>query len=223
MYPDGWVVLASPANNKDLKREEVPPEIQKWMKKNNVDLSKVSMMLVHSGNDDFLENLNVVVDSQQIPVNDATVQKITAELPQQYGTMGVVVRDVRVRVEKIGNRDAIVVDFQSNIPGVAVPLKQRQVMFPGGGKTYIVTCTAKAKNFERTVKTFDWILASFKAPEMAPLGFHFDWNQSLMKGIVGGVIGGLVGLVVWVNKKIAAAKRERLINEELEEKFKMLS
>ena len=28
-----------------------------------------------------------------------------------------------------------------------------------------------------------------------------DWNQVLMKGLIGGVIGGVIGLFVWLGKK----------------------
>jgi gas vesicle protein len=30
---------------------------------------------------------------------------------------------------------------------------------------------------------------------------EFDWNQVLIKGLIGGVIGGLVGLFIWIGKK----------------------
>lgn len=28
-----------------------------------------------------------------------------------------------------------------------------------------------------------------------------DWNQVLMKGLIGGIIGGVIGLFVWLGKK----------------------
>lgn len=30
---------------------------------------------------------------------------------------------------------------------------------------------------------------------------EFDWNQVLIKGLIGGVVGGLVGLFIWIGKK----------------------
>jgi gas vesicle protein len=35
----------------------------------------------------------------------------------------------------------------------------------------------------------------------------FDWNQVLMKGLIGGIIGGAVGLIIALTKK-ATAKKE---------------
>ena len=34
-----------------------------------------------------------------------------------------------------------------------------------------------------------------------------DWNQVLMKGLIGGVIGGLVGLFVWIGKKASGGDK----------------
>ena len=33
-----------------------------------------------------------------------------------------------------------------------------------------------------------------------------DWNQVLMKGLIGGVIGGVIGLVIWLIKSAANKK-----------------
>jgi hypothetical protein len=35
-----------------------------------------------------------------------------------------------------------------------------------------------------------------------------DWNQVLMKGLIGGVIGGVVGLVMYLVKKGTGADKE---------------
>lgn len=50
------------------------------------------------------------------------------------------------------------------MPGETLPSRQRQVYIPGGGNTFIVTCTGEADRFDGYVPTFDSILASFKVP-----------------------------------------------------------
>jgi hypothetical protein len=35
----------------------------------------------------------------------------------------------------------------------------------------------------------------------------FDWNQVLMKGLIGGIIGGVVGLVVFLTRKATGADK----------------
>lgn len=35
----------------------------------------------------------------------------------------------------------------------------------------------------------------------------FDWNQVLMKGLIGGVIGGVVGLFIWLGKRASGGDK----------------
>jgi hypothetical protein len=189
-YPRGWVLVAKP----NLSQADLPPGIQSWIKKNNVDLSRVSVTVIRNGQGTFLENLNVVVDQQQIPTTAATVKKLLQELPKQYRSMGLTVENLRIRLEKVGKYDAITVDYEAKFPGLATPLRQMQVYFAGGGKTFIVTCSARAEAFAEPFETFDAILASFKVPEPV-LQQGFDWNRMVTIGLIAGLIGGLVGLV----------------------------
>jgi PsbP len=202
-YPRGWVAVAKP--NLSLKESDLPLGIQSWIKKNNVDLSRVSVTLIRNGQGAFLENLNVVVDQQQIPTTAATVKKLLQELPKQYQSMGLTVENLRVRLEKVGKNDAITVDYEAKFPGLATPLRQMQVYFAGGGKTYIVTCSALADAFAEPFETFDTILATFKVPGpvLQPVFQQgFDWNRMVTMGLIAGLIGGLAGLV----KKLVGTK-----------------
>jgi hypothetical protein len=166
-YPEGWTAVTR-ASLGDV-HQALPQEVKDWVAKNNLDLNRVAVVLVRNGGGEFLENLNVVVDKQQIPVDDKTLRQLTDGLPGQYRSMGATVDDVRGRVQKVGSRDAVVVDFRSRLPGVPYPLRQRQVMIPGGGNTYIVTCTARAESFDQHLPTFEKILANFQAPRQ---GLH---------------------------------------------------
>lgn len=194
-HPEGWIPITRMAMG-DVK-QALPQELKDWVKRNNVDLSQIAVVLLRDGREDFLENLNVVVEQQQIPVSEDSVKKLTDQLTQRYREMGVTIEDFRGRVQKVGSRDALMFDYQSRIPGVPFALRQRQVMIPGGGKTFIITCSTKADTFNQHAPTFEAILASFQAP--APLAMGFDWSRvgrsAAAWGIAGGVIGGLLAIV----------------------------
>jgi hypothetical protein len=199
-YPDGWIPVTR-ATMGDLN-QVLPGEVKDWISRNRVDLNRLQVVLIRAGRDEFLESLNVVVDNQQIPVNDDTAKKLTSTIAQKYGAMGVKVDDVQGRVQKVGSYDAVVVEYQAQMPGVPETLRQRQVLFPGGGKTFIVTCTAKANSFDKYQPTFDTVLASFQVP--APVAQGFDWDRVETMTVVGGLIGGLIGGLAWVAKKFSS-------------------
>lgn len=205
-YPDGWIPVTRAAMG-DI-HQAIPQEMKAWISKSNVDLNRLTVVLVRDGRDEFLENLNVVVDGQQIPVDDEMVTKLTSTFAQKYRSMGVKVDNVRGHVQKVGSRDAVVVEFQLQMPGVSDTFQEKQVLFPGGGKTYIVTCTAKANSFGLYQPIFDNVLASFQVPALVAQGF--DWNQVVTMGLVGGVVGGLAGGLTWLLRKFSGkAKPER--------------
>jgi hypothetical protein len=165
-------------------------------------------MLIRNGNEEFLENLNVVVENEQIPLNNDSVKKLADLWAKQSQSMGAKLENYQGRVQRVGSRDAIVTEHRIQMPGVPVPLWQRQVLFPGGGKTFIVTCTAKADSFQPFVPTFDTILASFQVPP--PVAMGFNWKQVGVAAIVGGIVGGLGGgLAVFIKKTTSKPRRKR--------------
>jgi hypothetical protein len=193
-HPKDWIVVTSQGIDSLSLNEALMPETRAWIEKNSVDLSKVSVLLVRNGKDDFLENLNVVVEKQELVPNDRTLKALVEKMRQQYVDMGVKVEGLVGRVEKMGANEALVTEYQIHFPFIADTLKQKQAFIPGGGKTYIVTCTCKADDFTAFTPTFDKILASMKVPARTIRGGV--WNQSLKMGLVGGVVGGVtVGLL----------------------------
>jgi hypothetical protein len=211
-YPDGWVAVTKPG--KDIDEKTIPPEINNWLKKNNVDLNKLCVALIRDGKDEFLENLNVVVTDQEIPVNDASMKKLIDTLSEQYRGMGAIIDNLDGRIQKLGTNQAVVIDVQPRLPSVPFPIRQRQVFFPGGGKTYIVTCTASVHTFAEHSPTFDAVLASFKVP--APSTKGFDMNRILIMAIVGGAVGGLIALF----KKLTGKKSSPVKRNQRQLKFR---
>lgn len=211
-YPDGWVIITKPGM--DVDKNALPPEISNWIKKNNIDLTKISVYLIRDGEEEFLENLDVVVNHQELPVNDASLKQLQDMLAQQYRAFGLTIDQLTGRIQKIGANEAIVFEYQMQLPDSLLPLRQRQVFFSGGGKTFIVTCTARPDTFATYAPTFDTILASFKIPAPTLKTKGIDWNHVWMMGIVGGVVGGAVSLLIGLIKKFTGKKREPIGSQE---------
>lgn len=201
-YPEGWVVVNRDAM--DDVNSALPPEIKDWVARNKYDLGRVAMILLRNGSEEFLESINVVLSSQEISTTEASVRTLIEEISGQYESMGVEIKNLKGHVERVGNRDAVVVDYVAHFPSQPDRLRQRQVLFPGGGKTYVVTCTAKTDTFNDYEPTFTQALASFQAP--APTVKRFDWGNfgrtTLARALFGGIVGLLIGGGVWLARKL---------------------
>ncbi len=211
-YPENWIAVAEPSS-KGLNPNVFPPEIQKWLQKNGFSLDRLAMILIRDGKDEFLENVNVIVEPTQIVVDNDSAKKLLAVVAQGLQSSGGKLEDPQAHVQRFGDRDVIVLDYRAKFPGTSSMLQLRQVIVPGGGRTFIVTCTAEAEEFARHSKTFDAILASFKAPAPAqtrlkmdgPVFPGVDWGPGLAFGATCFVIGG----AIWIVKKLATSKKRR--------------
>jgi hypothetical protein len=99
------------------------------------------------------------------------------------------------------------------------PYDKDRSTFQGGGKTYIITCTASVNSFDKYVPKFEKILETFKVPDPVPdkMAKSFDWNEVLTMGLVGGVIGGVVAgllaIMKWFTKKGKPDQRRESMSE----------
>lgn len=189
-YPDGWT--AASKHDVDMNSASLPKEFKNWVAKTNVDLNQLSVVLVHIGHEQFAENLNVVVVPQELPMNENSVTELTGVLEQQYRTMGIAPKQLQGRLQEVGKNKAIVFTYEAQLPGIGFPVMQKQVYFSGGGKSYIVTCSASTRTFANTLPTFDAILASFNVP--TPSTLSPEMKNIIIMAVVGGIIGGLIGL-----------------------------
>jgi hypothetical protein len=196
-HPDDWVAIKG--NTLGNVDQDLPEETKGWIAKNKVDLSKIAMVLLRKGEDEFLENLNVVVENQELPLDSNSVKQLTEAITQQYRQMGATPVGFQARVEQVGGRDALVASYQIQVPGMPAAMRQKQVMFPGGGKTYIVTCTAMGDTYEKHRSTFDNVLSSFQAPTPIKKGFSLD--GMLTMGLVGAIVGGVVAALIALARK----------------------
>jgi hypothetical protein len=194
VYSEGWFAVTN--LQAVTKESSFPSGIRNWLKNNRVDFSKVRALVVRDGHDEFLENLNVVVIERQKTVTDTALKQHLKLLPQQYASMGVKIEDLHGRIQKLGTNQAMVVDYRFIFPGSGEELRQRQANIPGGGKTYIVTCTWKADTSADCPQALQNILASFKVP--SPIAQQLDSTRvfALAGTVLGTLFGGLISFFV---------------------------
>jgi hypothetical protein len=201
--PDGWVALPGGAM-KEIE-QAVPREMQELITRANVDLRGLAVLLIQVAEDEPTATLNVMVQPEQMPINDDKVAELAKTLPRQYAGMGFKLEDFRTGREKVGSRDVIVVEYHAQIPGASGSQHHRQVVFVGGGKSYLVTCGAPVEVFEEYRATFDNVLASFQVPP--PVAPRFDWNELFERTVIGAVAGGMIGGLGWVALRLSRKPR----------------
>src|SRR5262249_52203169 len=155
-YPDGWF-----AAGKFDSLAKLPPELARWIAKNHVDLNRVAVVLIHAEKADFLDNVNVVVVHDEMPLDDTSLKEIENGLPGQYRSMGILIENLEGHLQQVGHNKAMVVDYRSRLPGFGGTMRQRQYYVPLAGNTYIVTCTARPESFARSGLVFEKIVESF--------------------------------------------------------------
>src|SRR5262245_40923646 len=77
--PDGWY-----GAGKFEELAKLPPELARWIANSHIDLKQVAVVLIHAGRGNFLDNLNVVVFHEEMPLDDASIKEIEKGLPAQY-------------------------------------------------------------------------------------------------------------------------------------------
>jgi hypothetical protein len=164
-YPDGWILLTA-EKFKDATAE-IPEETKKWIEKNKIDLGRVKVMLVREpkGQEEFLENLNVVVVKEQLRLDDESVKFLLGAIQKRYETIDAKLEKLKSRVEKVGSCDALVLDYELKLPTSKAASRQRQIYFKGEGKTVIVSFTSSVESFDKYAPKFEKIVESFKLTE----------------------------------------------------------
>ena len=203
-YPDGWTAVDKVSQT--IHPKDLPKEIGNWLQKNQVSLDGVKVMLLRQGKGSFLENLNVVVRPGEPPINSHTVDEVIDVVSKQYRSMGLPIQNMTGRLQTYGVNRAVVLDYNMKVPGSNATITQRQMMIPGGGNIYIITCSAKPETFATYAPIFDSIVSNMKVP--APTVHGFDWNRVMEKALMGGIGGMLIGVGLWAVKKFGARGKQ---------------
>lgn len=201
-YPEDWVAITQ------LNQGDLLPEILEYLRSNQFDLKSVHVLVLRVTTDEFAENVNLIIIPGQIVASQSVLDQRKANMPVELEKLGVKVSHLSGAIETIANRPALVLTSDVLMPFAEEPLRQRQVLVPGGGKTFVITCTATQASDDKYASTFDEILRSLKLP--APVASGFDGlAYSIGIGmIIGGLIGALVGtkLFAFLKKKLAVKK-----------------
>jgi hypothetical protein len=200
--PDGWVVLPGGAMQ-EIGRA-VPRDMQDLIARRNIDLRELAVLMIKVVDDEPAATLNVIVLPKQMPIWDETEVEQARTIAELLAETEFKLEGFRAFREKLGSRDVIVVEYHRETPGVPGSQRHNHILFVGGGKSYIVTCSAPVESFEEYQPTFDAVLASFEVPP--PIAPGFDWNDLFEKTVIGAVAGGAIG-VGWVVLRLSRRPR----------------
>jgi hypothetical protein len=188
-HPQGWVVATKETRQAVVGETKVALE-----KLGRVDFGKMAVILFDPCDDEFIENVNVVISPGRLPISEESCRKLTQELSNQRRGSSVRVADQRVEIVTFGNRKAISNRWTMTglTPGVAI--RQWQIVMPGRTQTYTVTASASVANFPRYEARFRGIFASFK-PDGGGLGVWYGLPSIAQYAIIGGIVGGIAGAI----------------------------
>ncbi|MCA8999670.1 MAG: hypothetical protein KDA80_21925, partial [Planctomycetaceae bacterium] len=93
-YPEGWFVITKPGAQ---LQDALPENIQNYVRENQVGLNNVNVLLMRDAESDFLENVNVVVIPQEVPVNQNSVRQQQAAMDREFSSMGGQITGMRGR------------------------------------------------------------------------------------------------------------------------------
>jgi hypothetical protein len=199
-YPDDWVAVTQ------LNQSELRPEVQEYLRSNPIDFTQMHVMVLRVTTGEFAENINLVIAPTQIPVSQAVFDQHKARVPGEYEKVGMKASNLTGAMVTIADRPAMVFTCDAEMPYGGDSLRQRQVLVPGGGKTFVFTCTAPQSTFDKYSGTFDQILGSLKVP--APVDTGSDLLAYRLGKILGIIIGGLIGL--FVGPKLFASFKKKM-------------
>lgn len=198
-YPDDWVAGTAVTLN------DLPVNIQTYFRERNIDLNAMEVMLVDDALDDFVENVNLVVTPGEIRVSQRVVDERVLNLPKEYSKLGMQVGNISAGLIQAAGRSAIQIEQSLTIEGM--PFRQRQVIVPGGGKTFILTFSGGIESFDREAPAMDLMLATLEVPAVRG-GFDFGaiFSSGKNGAVIGGIVGGLSALGFGLARKSAGGK-----------------
>jgi len=201
-YPDGWVAVTK------LNEGSLEPAVRDWVAKGQVDLSTINVVVVDATQTDFQANCNVLQVKGELAPTEATRQAALKDAAAQFKQVGVEAKNLRADIRQFGMHEVLVLDFDSRMPFLDLSLHQRQAHFAGGGKTYIVTCSALASQFPQRELEFDMILSSFHVPPRTSTGWSHVRSSATTGAIIGGIAGAVAYLFLQLKKKKEPAPAE---------------
>lgn len=159
-YPDGWTPMSK--EQSDEARKAIAPVVAKL----GVNLDQVTVMIVKPGDGPFAPNLNVVVTNGVIALREADKARMRENINKIAAALSGRASDVSVDIEQVNGAGALVGRYV--ITGPNGSMRQTQTMVPGKDKTYIVTCSALAADWEDQEAAFKGMIDSLKVARGMP-------------------------------------------------------
>jgi hypothetical protein len=204
--PDGWILVSKEKFRSATGELDGP--IKEFITKNKIDLKAIDFMIGRETKDEeFSENLNLVVREGELPVSNEMAAELKTIMSGEYKRIGAEIKSLETSLTKINGQDRMVIDSVMKIPGLPDVLAQKQVFFVGGGKTFIITCTALESTLARYTPQFDAMLKSIKIPSKDAKAMVVGWlteldPPTLIGGIIGAVVGFVAGLRAIIQRKL---------------------
>jgi hypothetical protein len=195
-YPGGWVVLTK--EQQHILVNEYKTVLGKL---GDINFDTMAVVVFSPQNDDYPENLNVVVTPGSIPVNEDSRQKHAQILPEQMRDAGLTVADIVGEITKFGNREALSLRMTVNHPSMGGSIRQWQVAMPGRNQTYIITASASAASFQASEEIFKRTFESFEV-DGGSIWFWHSLPGVAQYAIGGAVIGMVISLLGTLFKKM---------------------
>ena len=194
--PDGWVVVT------DQNRDGLPKTVRDLLgKSGGIDPSRIAAFLVDPADDGFLENINVEVTAGAKPVDEKTGEKFRHTLLQQLKRMGMEPRDLRVEEIEVAGHDAFSARYDVSFPFHDRRIRQWRVQIPVETRTYVVTCSSEAADFDRFEPVFGEVIDSVQL-HGGKLDSWFHLPAALRAAVIGGTVALMVaGIALLVRRK----------------------
>lgn len=189
-YPDGWTILSASQCRETV--EALRPHVEDMDK---LDENSIAMAVANTQPDEFQENITVAVFPGSLPISDERGRQYFNVLERQSLSMGLEVRNLQVEQNEFAGRRVLSATCDVTVPGESEPVRQWQVLMPGRRQTYIVTCAARACDFESFRPAFAKTIESMQIDTRGG-GFL----QSLPPAVRLLIVIGLVSLLARVFK-----------------------
>src|SRR5579872_1960032 len=192
--PDGWTVAS-----KEETRKLGEAAAERVDKLKQFDLDRMAVVMYDPANPQ--NNINVIVGPSRVPIDESDASdKYRSLLENQYRQMGMSLDGLTVGRKTIGKHDVLSAEYEgdySRFGQGAGKVHQWQVIFPGAGKSFVVTCSSTADQYATLEPSFTHALESMDYEEAG----IFEKSPWLRTGLIGGLVGAGVGVIVALTKK----------------------
>lgn len=181
--PPGWLIASK--DQDEAVREKAQSYLDKM---GNFDLNRFSVMVFNPNDTDYYDNMNVVLTSGSLELNDKSAAMLRAVIPKIGEAMGSEPKNIRIVSRTYAGRQTLVATYGMALYGKDLYLTQ--VAIPDGDQTMTVTCSCISARAVDDDPNFTAMIDSICT------SIHPVSSPSLPLWVTGSIAGGIVGLIV---------------------------